>query len=236
MKNLIFLLAVLSIIWVSAQPSHTTFDLLLQKHVTSAGKVNYKGFKAEVDKLDDYLNTIKENKPSSEWTSKAIKAYWINAYNAFTIKLMLNHYPLKSITDLKFSGKSAWDYSWIKIGGETLSLNDIEHKKLRAKYKDPRIHFAVNCASYSCPILANKAYTEENASSLMSKQASRFINDSTRNKVSATEVKISEIFKWYADDFKTKGSIIDYLNKYSKIKINANATISYLSYNWKINE
>lgn len=236
MKSILLVFFLLYVISAKAQPSHDAFDALLQKHVSTTGKVKYKEFKADEAKLDDYLNSLSSEYPNSSWSTNRSKAYWINAYNAFTLKLMLKNYPLKSITDLSFNGKSAWDYKWIIINGESLSLNDIEHKKLRAKYKDSRIHFAVNCASYSCPILANKAYTEENVSGLMNQQVKRFINDTSRNRIGATEIEISEIFKWYADDFKSKGSIIDYLNQYSAVKINADAKVSYLSYNWKINE
>lgn len=236
MKQLLLLVALLCLFSSHAQPSHSSFNTLLQKHVSTEGKVNYKGLKIDIQVLDDYLKILENNFPTNSWSANSTKAFWINAYNAYTLKLMVNHYPLKNITDLKYNGTSAWDYKWIKMNGENLSLNDIEHKKLRAKYKDARIHFVVNCASFSCPILLNKAFTEENISHLMNQQAEKFINDSSRNKITANEVQLSEIFKWYSEDFTTKNGIIDFLNKYSEIQINSAAKISYLPYNWKINE
>lgn len=236
MKKLLSILFTFSVVWAMAQASTTNYSSLLQKHVTSTGKVNYKTLKTDISKLNTFLSELKENAPKSSWSKNEIKAYWINAYNAFTLKLMLNNYPVKSITDIKYGDKNAWDYTWINIGGEKLSLNDIEHKKLRAKYKDARIHFAVNCASYSCPILLNTAYTAKNLETQLNAQAKKFINDSSRNKISADKVQISEIFKWYKDDFTTSGSIIDYLNKYSTVKIKSTASVTYLNYNWNINE
>ena len=238
MKNVLLLIGTLifSAMTFAAKADHSQWNSLLSDHVSSSGKVDYKGFKSDKAKLQKYLDELETNTVSSDWSSSEIKAYWINAYNAYTVKLMVDNYPLKSIKDLKFDGKSAWDRKWIKIGGSTLSLNDIEHKKLRAKYNEPRIHFAVNCASFSCPILLNEAYTASKLESQLTKQAKRFINDSSRNKISSDKVQISKLFDWYKDDFTSKGSIIAFLNKYSTVKINESASVSYLTYNWSINE
>ncbi|SFT50007.1 Protein of unknown function, DUF547 [Lishizhenia tianjinensis] len=235
MKKILTLLFICTMTIAWAQPSHAPFTQLLSKHVSSSGKVDYVALKKDISKLDSYLKTLEASTPTEKWSSNTTKAYWINAYNAYTLKMMLQHYPLKSITDIKYGEQNAWDYKWIKIAGATLSLNDIEHKKLRAKYKDPRIHFAVNCASFSCPILLNKAYEASTLETQLDTQASLFINDSQRNKITADKVQISEIFKWYKDDFASAGSIINYLNKYSKIKIKSTAKVEYLSYNWNIN-
>lgn len=238
MKNVLLIVGamIISTMTFAAKADHSQWNSLLSDHVSSSGKVDYKAFKADKAKLQKYLNELETNTVASDWSSSEIKAYWINAYNAYTVKLMVDNYPLKSIKDLKFDGKSAWDRKWIKIGGSTLSLNDIEHKKLRAKYDEPRIHFAVNCASYSCPILLNEAYTASKLESQLTKQAKRFINDSSRNKISSDKVQLSKLFDWYKDDFTSKGSIIAFLNKYSTVKINESASVSYLTYNWSINE
>ncbi|MDX1446229.1 DUF547 domain-containing protein [Lishizhenia sp.] len=235
MKKLLTLLIICIATASWAQPSHAPLTKLLSKHVSAAGNVDYAAIKKDMGQLDAYLKTLETSAPTDKWTDNAVKAYWINAYNAYTLKMMLKHYPLKSITDIKYGEQSAWDYKWIKIGGETLSLNNIEHQKLRAKFKDPRIHFAVNCASYSCPILLNKAYEASTLETQLNTQAKLFINDSKRNKITADKIQISEIFKWYKDDFASAGSIINYLNKYSKIKIKSTAKVEYLSYNWNIN-
>lgn len=211
-------------------PDHTLFNTMLQNYVTSAGKVNYAGIKSNVSELDEYIKLLQDNPASSDWSRNARLAYWINAYNAFTIKLIVNNYPLNSIMDL--DGGKPWDKSWISIGDKTYSLNDIEHKIIRPKFGDPRIHFAVNCAAKSCPPIANKAYTETNVSSLLEQRAKQFINDATYNNIENGNVNISKIFDWYGEDF---GDLIGYLNKYLEIKVDATATVSFLEYNWNLN-
>lgn len=237
MKLILLFWSLLFIFAVQGQVSHSKWDALVQQHVSSSGIVDYKGFKRDQAKLSAYLKELESNVPKASWSKNESMAYWINAYNAYTVQLMVNKYPLKSITDLKFNGKSAWDYKWIKIGTETLSLNDIEHIKLRKNYSDPRIHFAVNCASFSCPVLLNSAYKADKLSTQLETQAKVFINDPKRNQINTNGGKISKIFEWYKDDFTSNGkSIIDYINRYSKTKIKPGSNISYLNYNWNLNE
>lgn len=214
-----------------AKPDHAAWNTLLQKNVSATGKVNYKGFKAQKSTLQSYLDDLAANPPASDWGRKETMAYWINAYNAFTVKLIVDNYPLSSITNL--DGGKPWDKKWIKLGDKTYSLNNIENDILRPKYKDARIHFAVNCAAQSCPPLLNKAWTAANLNANFDKQAKAFINNSKFNKISADAVEISKIFEWYAGDF---GDIVTYLNKYSTTKINAGAKVSYMEYDWALNE
>ena len=211
--------------------SHQTWDDLLRSYVSATGKVNYTGLKANKSKLEGYLNDLKNNPPQNDWSRIKTMAYWINAYNAFTVKLILDNYPVSSIN--KLEGGKPWDKKWIKIGNNTYSLNNIENDILRPKYKDPRIHFAVNCAAKSCPPLLNRAWTEDNLNSNFEKQAKEFINNSNYNKITASKVQVSKIFEWYAADF---GNLTDYLNKYASTKINSNAKVEYLEYNWDLNE
>ena len=237
MKVLFLFFSFLLIFSAHSQAAHAKWDALLKTHVSKSGTVNYKGFETDQAKLTAYLLDLESNIPSASWSKNETMAYWINAYNAYTIQLMIKNYPLKSIMDLKYNGKSAWDYKWIKIGTETLSLNDIEHVKLRKKYKDARIHFAVNCASFSCPVLLNSAYISTKLEVQLDAQAILFINDPKRNQISASSAKVSQLFEWYQDDFTTGGkTVIDYLNKYSKTKIKAGTNIGYMNYNWNLNE
>lgn len=237
MKVLFLFFSSLLIFSTHSQVSHAKWDALLKNNVSKSGTVNYKGFKTDQAKLTAYLLDLESNVPSASWSKNETMAYWINAYNAYTVQLMVKNYPLKSIMDLKCNGKSAWDYKWIKIGSETLSLNDIEHVKLRKKYKDARIHFAVNCASFSCPILLNTAYAANKLEAQLEVQAILFINDPKRNQISASSAKVSQLFEWYQDDFTTEGkTVIDYLNKYAKTKIKAGTNIGYMNYNWNLNE
>ncbi len=246
MKKLIFLILVISNICLNAQskaPSHEIWNTLLKKNVSTNGKVNYKDFIADSVQLGKYLKLLSDNKPDEKvWSANEQKAYWINAYNAFTVKLIIKNYPVKSIKDVGAKMQipfvnTPWDIKFIKIGKDTYDLNNIEHGMLRKKYGDARVHFALVCASKSCPILLNEAYTAEKLDAQLDAQAKVFLSDKTRNDISADKPKLSKIFDWYGMDFKSKGvSVIDFVNKYSRIKINVNANVSYLDYSWDLNE
>ncbi len=234
MKKIIFILSIFIFANVTAQTS--TFNSLLQKHVDKKGNVNYKAFKQDEATLDTYLTYLNTTSPSSSWSKNKQKAFWTNAYNAYTIKLILENYPIKSITKIKKKGKTAWKIPFAKVGGKTYTLDHIEHKILRKKLFDPRIHVGVNCASGSCPKLHNKAFTSENIDAELEILMKQFINDPKRNKLNKKKmVHISEIFNWFKGDFSKDGSVIDYINKYADEKVNDNAKIHYLPYNWNLN-
>lgn len=213
----------------NAAPSHSAWNSILSANVSSNGGVNYAAIKRKEADLDAYLKLLADNPVENNWSRNEKMAYWINLYNASTVKLIVENYPTKSIQNLE-NGKP-WDKRWIKSGSKTYTLNEIENSILRPQFKDARIHFAVNCAAQSCPRLMNKAFTAANLESLLEQNAKWFIN-SNFNKISAKKIEISKIFKWYEDDF---GNIIDYLNKYSTTKINDDAKVSYLEYDWNLN-
>jgi hypothetical protein len=216
---------------VPVPPSHDAWNTLLQQYVSNTGVVNYKGLKNSQAQLDAYLESLAANPIQDSWSRNEKMAYWINAYNAYTVKLIVDNYPTSSITKLK--GGKPWDVKWIKLGDQTYSLNNIENDILRPQYKDARIHFAVNCAAMSCPPLLNQAWTASNLNRNFEKQAKAFINNPAYNTIAADQVQISKIFEWYAGDF---GNIIDYLNQYSNTTINADAKVSYVEYDWALNE
>ncbi len=223
-------------------PSHTTFDLLLKKHVSNKGIVDYKSFKKDEAVLDGYLNQLDNQAPDRlYWTKEEQLAYWINAYNAFTIKLILLNYPLKSIQDLHPKlhiplFHTVWHKEFFTIGGKKASLDEIEHGILRKEFDEPKIHFAINCASKSCPPLLNEAYTPEKLNNQLETVTTNFINNSVLNQISKDEVKISAIFNWFKDDFTKRKELIAFLNGYSAITISGDAKVSYLPYNWDLNE
>lgn len=240
MKKLVFLLF-LSITLVSLKAGvvepkfdHSAWDRLLRKHVSDNGNVDYDGFKADRSQLNSYLKSLEANPPQSDWGKNETMAYWINAYNAFTVDLILRNYPLKSIMEIN-NGK-AWDLQFISIGGKKYSLNNIEHDILRKRYQDARIHFAVNCASVSCPKLNNSAFVAEGLDGQLENMAKHFVNNSSKNSISSGSVTISKLFDWYKEDFTRSGSVIDYLNKYSTTKINESASVSFKEYNWNLNK
>lgn len=233
-KILLLLITSLLTLQISSQTS--IFNNLLQKHVTNDGFVDYKGFKNDEAKLDTYLAYLATTTPDNSWSENKQKAFWINAYNAYTIKLILENYPLKSIMDIKKDGNTAWKIPFAKVGGKTYTLDHIEHEILRKNLFDPKIHVGVNCASMSCPKLGNVAFTEENVEVELTKLMKAFVNDSSRNKITKNKVQISEIFNWFQGDFTKNGSLIDYLNSYSETQISNNAKISFLTYDWGLNE
>ena len=222
-------------------PSHTAWTMLLEKYVDTNGNVDYKGFKGDGLKLDAYLNSLEANAPNpKKWSTEEQLAYWINAYNAYTIKLIVDNYPVKSIKDIGGSipfVNSPWDIKFIEISGDKLDLNNIEHGILRKYFKEPRIHFAVNCASYSCPKLRNEAYEASKLDAQLTDQAKDFLADTKKNKIGdGKSVQLSKLFSWFSGDFKQNGkSVNDFINKYSPVKIKPGADINYLDYNWQLN-
>jgi len=221
---------------------HLQWSCLLSKYVDDDGMVNYKGFLKDSIDLNLYLNLLQTNPPDEQtWSKNEQIAYWINTYNAFTIKLILDHYPLKSIKDIGSVIQipfvnSPWDIRFIEINGEKIDLNTIEHGILRKKFDEPRIHFAINCASFSCPKLRTEAYAADQLERQLQEQAINFINDPERNLIKIHEISVSKIFSWFKGDFTKDGSLIDFLNLYSIEPIEGNASISYLDYNWLLNE
>jgi len=248
MKTILSGLIVLCLFWQSsgqqqeaysgnAKPvSHELWNTFTGKYVSPSGSVNYKAIVKNKSELEAYLTVLKNAHPTAKWAENERKAYWINAYNAFTIKLIIDNYPVKSIKDIGGALKSPWDKSFIVIENQTYSLSDIEHKILRKEFNDPRIHFAINCASVSCPRLANHAYLPEKLDEQLNEAAISFINDKSRNNITPDLARLSSIFDWFTGDFTKKGSLIDFLNQYSKIKINPTAKVKFLDYNWNLNE
>lgn len=227
-------ICMLSFVAIQAQTS--IFDSLLQKNVDKTGRVDYQSLKNNETLLDNYLAYIQNNEPTKDWSSNKKKAFWINTYNAYTIKIILNNYPLKSIRDIKIDGKTAWKIPFVKVGQKRYTLDQIEHKILRKKFNDPRIHVGINCASVSCPRLWNFAFTEDNIASSLDNLMKEFINNTTRNKISKNNLEISEIFNWFSKDFIKNGTIISYLNTYAAVKISEKASIKYLTYDWSLNK
>ena len=226
----------------AAPISHSTWNTLLKKYVDDKGFVNYAGFAKEEAQLDDYLKLISNNAPANSWSTNEKLAYWINAYNAFTIKLILNNADQK-ITSIKDIGSkikipfvnTPWDVKFIKIGGKEMDLNNIEHGIIRKQFNEPRIHFALVCAAKSCPPLRNEAFVASKLSAQLDDQGVRFINDSFKNEVLASKIQISKLFDWYGGDFKKVEKIENWINKYAKTKAKAGTNITYKDYNWALN-
>ena len=224
--------------FVSAQKStvvsdiHTEWHQLLQKYVSKEGNVNYHGFKSERTKLINYLNALSKFPPQKSDSKEEKMAYWINTYNAVTIKLIVDNLPVKSIKDI--NGGKPWDIKLFKAGSENYTLNEIENNILRPM-GDARVHFGINCAAKSCPPLSNEAFTPENMNTILDKRTRQFVNDNMFNIITTDKIKISNIFDWYQKDF---GDIRTFIGKYLREgkKIGSNAGISYFEYNWSLND
>lgn len=213
---------------------HQLWDELLQKHVSDNGNVNYKAFKSEHKKLLDYIYTLDllfSNETFKTLNKEEQLAFWINAYNAMTIDLILRHYPISSIKDIK----KPWRQRHWKLNNKWYNLNEIEHQIIR-KMDEPRIHFALVCAAISCPKLYNKAFIANTLENDLTKLTKVFLTDSSKNHITENDLKLSKIFKWFEKDFTEHGSLIDFLNRYSTIKISAKAKKSFKDYNWNLNE
>lgn len=224
----------------AAPISHDIWDNLLKKHVSATGFVNYGGLKKDQAELKKYLELLSTNAPATSWTKEEKLAYWINAYNAFTVQLILNHADkgLKSIKDIGDKIKipfvnTAWDIKFIKIGGKELDLNNIEHGIIRKQFDEPRIHFALVCAAKSCPSLRNEAFVSSKLNAQLHDQGVKFFNDNFKNDIKPTSVQVSKILDWYGSDFDK--SIIEVVNTYSKTKANKTAKIVFKEYNWELN-
>jgi Protein of unknown function, DUF547 len=222
--------------------SHALFDSLLRKYVNRDGLVDYKGFIKDSVAFSDYLNLLSKNHPNEKnWSRDERLAYWLNAYNAFTIKLICNNYPVQSIKDIKKGVpfvSDTWTIDFIKIENRTYSLNNIEHNIVRPTFNDPRVHFALNCASMSCPKLLGEAYRGDILNKQLDSQAQDFLKDTQRNKITNTnKAELSKLFTWFAGDFKkVEPSVVAFINRYSDIKLAENAQIDYLDYDWNLNQ
>lgn len=211
--------------------NHSVWHELLQAHVTEQGNVDYTAFKANQQALKNYIKSLSQQLPDDTWTRNDVLAYWINAYNALTVDLIIRNYPLKSIKDIK----DPWDQRLWKLRNKWYNLNDIEHQILR-KMDEPRIHFAIVCASFSCPKLQNYAFTAANLENQLTESTKTFLTDTNRNIITENELKLSRIFQWFTKDFKQNGSVVDFINFYTDIEINPKAKTNYLDYNWDLNE
>jgi hypothetical protein len=216
-----------------------TYAELLQAHVRE-GVVDYAGFKADEARLDDYL--ARNGRVNPESLSREDRfAYYINAYNAWTIKLILTGYPgVKSIKDLGSLLQSPWKKEFVRINAKTLTLDDIEHSILRPRFKDPRVHFAIVCASKSCPPLIAEPYVGAVLDAQLNRSTRDFLNTSANYRLDNNTFWVSSIFKWFAEDFNKDvvGFYVNHAEANLKKSLEANRgriEVKYLDYDWSLN-
>lgn len=230
--------------------SHSDWNEIVKRSVTwtqSASTVNYKDLKSNSRTLDQYLKELSDVKSSDfeRWTRDQQLAFLINAYNAWTVKLILQSYPVKSIKDIGGILSSPWKKKFFKLFDKETSLDWIEHEKIRPTFYEPRIHFALVCASRGCPGLRAEAFVAEKLNQQLEDSTKQFLNDSSRNHYDPVkkELALSSIFKWYKEDFvKAKGSvqafIFPYMDSLKSETANSiqNLAVKYLEYDWSLNE
>ncbi len=195
------------------------------------GKVDYNGIHSDPTHLNQLMSLMSTINVSSV-NKKQYQAFWINAYNISVIKGIIDNYPLNSPLDVN----GFFDKTSYSIAGMNITLNEIENELLRKKFKDARFHFVLVCGAKGCPPIIPQAYTGENLEQLLEQQTIKAINNSSFIKVSGNNVALSEIFKWYKDDFvDNEDGEIDFINKYRKEKIALGTKISYYPYDWRLN-
>jgi len=211
----------------SNYPDHTLWQFLLHQHVDNEGLVYYQGFLTDKKILKGYLKILEDDQPTKQWTKNEKLAYYINLYNAYTVLLIIDNYPTESIKKIK----NPWGQKLIPLHGDRISLGDLEHNILR-KMGEPRIHFAINCASASCPKLSNTAYLANELDNQLEEATKAFISE--KNEISEDQLILSKIFKWYKKDF-LDGDIRAFINNHTEVHISSGSDIDYLDYDWSLN-
>jgi hypothetical protein len=212
---------------------------LLGKYVRQ-GVVDYAGLKADEARLDAYLKLLEETDTAS-LSAKEQLAFYINAYNAWTLKLILGGYPgVKSIKELGSFLKSPWKKKIVRVDKRVISLDEVEHGILRPRFKDPRIHFAVNCASKSCPPLLSEPYRGATIDRQLDDATRAFLNDPKQNYLEGGILYVSSIFKWYSEDF--NDDVVGFFLKYAEGDLKKTLAegadliqVRYLDYDWSLN-
>lgn len=235
-----------------AVDEHSVFTAVLKEHVEE-GKVNYPSLCPDA-RLSRYLEQLTITSPEALSSEKARLAFWINVYNAYTLKLICDHYPVKSINELHTGGlivgsvikKTAWDRKIVFVKNQTLSLGDVEHKILRPVFKDPRIHFAIVCAAKSCPPLRAEAYEPARIDEQLNDQGRLFLSDRQKNSFDGErqQATLSPIFSWFKEDFGTRparvliflSAFVDSSTKTAIQQAPDKWRIRYSDYDWSLNE
>lgn len=213
---------------------------LLARHVRS-GLVDYQGLTADKARLDAYLDTLAAIDPA-QMDREGRMAYWINVYNAWTLKLIVDHLPVKSIKDIGPFWSTPWSLRFVKLHDRTETLDYVEHEVLRPRFKDPRVHFAVNCASLGCPPLRAEPFVAGRLDAQLDEQARLFVNDPARTRLEGDTLHVSKIFDWFEDDFGGGTGVVSFIRRYAEgglksglDSLGGKVRLKYLDYDWSLN-
>lgn len=257
--SLLFWLFILSPAAMALPPppfSHQLLDVVLRSYVDSTGMVDYSGLKANRTALDAYIDSLAgtspSNRPERFANRSAELAYWINAYNAFVLRGVIDAYPVESVKEIGFLS-GFFNRKKVDAGGQSLTLNDIENEIIRPLYREPRIHFAVNCGAVSCPSLSRRAYAGDDLEGQLEQALVRFARDPKHVELGVDgRLQLSKILDWYGADFvkwfpadrpekPADPTIVDYLFPYlpapiaAHLKKQPDTKIEYKEYDWALN-
>ncbi|AII50995.1 DUF547 domain-containing protein [Hymenobacter sp. APR13] len=224
---------------VSSARLHAPWDELLHQFVTPEGLVDYQGLLEQEDKLLDYLLAQRKVSPEAAgWSAAEQEAYWINIYNAATVYMVLQYYPLSNVNDIRLKGKvhSLWEAPSVQVGGQEYSLNQIEREKLTARFQDPRLHFALVQGAMSGPQLLPEAYEGAQLAQQLERQTRRFLNDPARNVLAGAQPQLSSLFNFYAAEFGSRTQLLEFVNRYAPMPVAATAPIEFLPFSWALND
>lgn len=229
----------------SGGANHGAFDAIVGAVVKpdSAGynRVDYNGVKARMGELKAYIASLEAANPAAMSRNEA-HAYWINLYNAKTLEVVAEAFPVKSIKDIDLGGAlfggGPWKARIMKVSGREISLDNIEHDIVRPLFSDPMSHYGLNCASYSCPNLARRAFTGANVDALLKENAEAYVGHERGVSIKNGRITASKIYDWYAGDFGGEGKLKDHwasLANEKKAAEIAAASIGRYTYDWSIN-
>ena len=224
-----------------ADAVHAPYSALLQKYVQGNG-VAYDAWDknaADLQSLKDYLAEMAAQNPG-DWEKDRALAYWLNLYNALTLNLILENYPVKSIKDLGSLLKSPWNKEIVTVAGKELTLNNIEHNIIRPRFDDPRIHFALNCAAVSCPPLASYAFLPSKLEAQLDAVCQNALAQKNWLQLKDNTILVTKIMDWYGNDFRSGGgSIRTFLAKYQpedkESILDENNKLEFMDYDWALN-
>ncbi|PMH39853.1 hypothetical protein BCU68_07080 [Vibrio sp. 10N.286.49.B3] len=222
----------------SSTISHQAWQTILDNNLQQQGQqtlFDYAGINSkDKQSLSNYLNQLQRLDPR-QYNKAEQYAYWVNLYNALTVKLIIDNYPISSITKLGgLFSFGPWGEEITTVAGKSLSLNDIEHRILRPIWQDARTHYAVNCASLGCPNLQTYAFTASNTQALLEQAATQFINSDKGVKFSGNKLQLSSIYEWFIDDFGSQADLFSHLKTYRADFKVPPGKISY-EYDWQLN-
>lgn len=244
MTLLLTLVAVLGAAEGGFDTTHQSLDNLLKRHVAQ-GLVDYGALKADRAALDAYLDTAGKvtEEEFKQWDESTRLAFLINLYNAATLQLIIDNYPVDSIKSIGSLLRSPWSLEVVTLHGKKISLDTLEHGIIRKQYPEPRIHFAVVCAAVGCPPLRAEAYVGDRLDTQLAEQTRSFLSDPEKNRVdsAAKTLHLSPIFKWYRQDFEVGGTTLnDYVAPWYAEQVNraqlANYTVKFTDYDWALND